>query len=100
MPKPVREQLRYQVVQGHKVRIMRHLVTKELALQVMSPMSSCIPIGIARLAAGRDEWLRQVVVPCQSCGREYRLCDSDCGEVCPTCEQEQLEENWRSDNPE
>ncbi len=57
-----------------------------------------VPVEIARLAAGRDEWMKKVLICCE-CGKETTVGEFDCG-LCPTCYDAAGEENYRLDtNP-
>jgi hypothetical protein len=56
-----------------------------------------IPAGMARLAAGRDAYLRNSVVKCDDCGQSYALKDSDSEDLCQECFDKAGEENARLD---
>lgn len=56
-----------------------------------------LPVGIAMHGAGRDAYLRKIIVICQYCGTKYPCGDSDKECMCQTCVEESYEENERED---
>lgn len=54
-----------------------------------------VPYGIARLAAGKDAWMRNLLGKCD-CGANYPMHESDVP-YCRKCQDEAEEENARAD---
>ncbi len=56
-----------------------------------------VPIDIAAVAAGRDEWMRKLTVTCRECGKLHAVGEGDSAEYCQRCYDEAGEENARMD---
>jgi len=57
--------------------------------------SYVVPVEIASLAAGKDAWMRQVLVKC-SCGTRCHVGEMECG-ICPACYEQAGIENEIAD---
>jgi hypothetical protein len=79
---------------------MRSKVTGERYLLVNENTSrACaVPLDIARLAAGKDAWLRQVVVKCSYCDNLQPVGETESGTCCQKCFDDAGRENELSDS--
>ena len=44
-----------------------------------------VPVGMCALAAGKDAWMRDILVRCKECRTKTRACDLEGDELCPKC---------------
>ena len=80
----------------YTARVVRSISTGERFIR-SSGHAHPIPLDIARLAAGPDAWLRQVVVKCSYCDNRQPVGETESGTCCQKCYDEAGEENARAD---
>lgn len=73
-----------QIIHGITVRTLKSKSTGERFIQIREE-GTIIPMGIARHAAGKDGWMRDIVVKCGDCLKDVRLGDTECDVLCPDC---------------
>lgn len=79
--------MKLQTIEGRRVFVHYHTAFYR---------GACIPAAICSLAAGKDAWMREIEFPC-ACGKFYKAGESETGDFCPACEQEQGEANAKAD---
>lgn len=50
-----------------------------------------IPVDLLPLVAGKDVWMRNILVPCVDCGELVKACDTEV-QLCETCYEAAMEE--------
>jgi len=87
-----------QTIQGHKVNVIVRKGHGKFIMPVMSgdiiDYSHAIPVELASLAAGKDAWMRQILVRCSDCKEKHTIeaLYQDCPGCCPACSEKALAE--------
>lgn len=84
-----------QVFGRFQARVVRLRSTGERFIRT-NVHTGLIPLDIARLAAGRDAWLRQVIVKCSYCENRIPVGETESGTCCRACADECEAENARA----
>lgn len=84
-----------QVFGRYTARVVKSISTGERFIKT-NAHAHPIPLDIARLAAGPDAWLRQVIVKCSYCDNRQPVGETECGTCCPSCYEEAEQENARA----
>ncbi len=95
---PATEKQVAQIIGTNSVRIVKSKSTGQRAAQIFNPRKGIfyVPVELLSLAAGKDEWMRDIEYRCTNCREKHPARDMEC-EMCPQCFEKAGEENTESD---
>ena len=86
-----------QRINNHDVTIVKSMSTGQRAAKIVSATRTFyVPVELLSVAAGKDAWMRDILVACKECRTLVKAGDMDC-EMCQDCYEKAGEENAASD---
>lgn len=85
-----------QMFGNRQVRIVKSKSTGQRAAEITpfgrAALRFYVPVEMLSLAAGKDEWMKDIQFKCADCGVKHPAREMEC-EMCPTCFEKAGEEN-------